>query len=100
MTAPYRDELAALEARYAALEAEVADRERARDEAARMLAEAKARARNEEIVADVLSGGPERRRRRNLTIVAAVVGVVAIAFGGVYLKTRKSAQARREAEIL
>jgi BMFP domain-containing protein YqiC len=29
MTAPYRDDLAALEARYAALEAEVADRERA-----------------------------------------------------------------------
>lgn len=95
MTAPYRDELAALEARYAALEAEVAERERARDEAARMLAEAKARARNEEIAADIRSGGPERRHQRRM-MIGATVGMAVIGASAAYmLATRKSTREER-----
>jgi hypothetical protein len=95
MTAPYRDDLAALEARYAALEAEVADRERARDEAARMLAEAKARARNEEIAADVRAGGPERRRQRYY-MIGTMAAMLAVGIGAAYhLATRKPTREQR-----
>jgi hypothetical protein len=99
MTAPYRDDLAALEARYAALEAEVADRERARDEAARMLAEAKARARNEEAWADLVAGGPARRKQRAM-MIGAVVAMAAIGVGAVYLAKRRPSREKREAEVL
>jgi hypothetical protein len=99
MTAPYRDDLAALEARYAALEAEVADRERARDEAARMLAEAKARARNEEAWADLVVGGPTRRKQRAMTI-GALVAMAAIGVGAVYLAKRRPSREKREEEML
>ena len=71
---PYRSDLEALEARHAALEAEVADKVRRRDEAARMLDEARARQRADVIAADVAAGGPERRRKR---MVAVVLGSLA-----------------------
>jgi len=72
---PYRSDLEALEARYAVLEAEVADRTRARDEAARLLVEARARQRDEAIAADREAGGPERRRRRAALLAFGVIGL-------------------------
>jgi len=80
---PFRSDIDALEARHASLEAEVAERTRARDEAAQMLAEARMRERNTEIAADFASGGPARRRRRAVTIVLTVfafgIGVASFA---------------------
>lgn len=73
---PYRSDLEALEARHAALEAEVADRVRQRDDAARMLAEARARERDAEIAADHASGGPARRKA---FVVSVALGAVAFA---------------------
>jgi hypothetical protein len=72
---PYRNDLDALEARHAALAAEVADRTRARDEAARMLVEARARQRDEQIAADYAAGGLERRRRRAALVAFGALGL-------------------------
>ncbi|MBA3499062.1 MAG: hypothetical protein M4D80_30345 [Myxococcota bacterium] len=82
---PYRSDLDALEARHAALEVEVNDRVRQRDEAARMLHEARARQRDADRAADHAAGGPDRRRRRTLILIAAGLAVVAgfIAMGRV-----------------
>ena len=79
---PYRNDLEALEARHAALEAEVADKVRRRDEAARMLEEARARQRAATIAADMAAGGPARRQRQ---MVAVVLGSIAflVALGAV-----------------
>lgn len=79
---PYRNDLEALEARHAALEAEVADKVRRRDEAARMLEEARAQQRAANIAADFAAGGPARRQRQ---MVAVVLGSIAflIALGAV-----------------
>jgi hypothetical protein len=74
---PYRSDLEALEARHAALEAEVTDRVRQRDEAARMLHEARARQRDADVAADYADGGPARRRRRTLVLICAGLAVVA-----------------------
>ena len=65
----YRNDVEALEARYRALEAELALRTQARDEAARMLAEARARADREAELADIVSGRRAHRRRRQRTIL-------------------------------
>jgi hypothetical protein len=92
---PYRNDLEALEARHAALEAEVADKIRRRDEAARMLEEARARQRAEAIAADYASGGHARRQKR---MVAVVLGSIAflIAMGAaVRILHRGDDRARR-----
>jgi hypothetical protein len=86
---PYRSDLEALEARHAALEAEVTDRVRQRDEAARMLHEARARQRDADLAADYAAGGPDRRRRRTFTLICAGLAVVVgfIAMGRVSSRT-------------
>ena len=78
----YRDDVAALEARVAALSADLAVRQRERDDAARLLAEARARADADAYLADLASGGPARRRRKRARIAAAIAGVTMI-LGGV-----------------
>src|SRR5688572_4631261 len=85
----YRDDVEALEARHAALEAEVAERARARDEAARLLAEARAHREAERQLADLASGGPTRRRRRRI-LIAAVVGALALVGVGVAYRLARS----------
>jgi hypothetical protein len=77
----YRDDVAALEARVAALSADLAVRMRERDDAARMLDEARARAHAEAFIADLESGGPARRRRKRLRIAAATAGLAMIVGG-------------------
>lgn len=77
----YRDDVAALEARVAALSADLAVRQRERDEAARLLAEARARAESDAYLADLASGGPARRRRKRARIAAAIAGVTMIVGG-------------------
>jgi hypothetical protein len=86
----YRNDLDALEARYAALEAEVADKVRARDEAATMLAEARDRDRARQVAADIASGGPARRRRRAINIGVTVAAAAILLAGVVRLATRPS----------
>ena len=77
----YRDDVLALEARLAALTADVAERERERDEAARMLHEARARAHADAYLADLAAGGPARRRRKRVRIAAMIAGLVMIVGG-------------------
>ena len=77
----YRDDVSALEARLAALSADVAVRVRERDEATRMLDEARARAHAEAYLADLAAGGPARRRRKRLRITAMVMGLAMIVGG-------------------
>ncbi len=74
----YRDDVEALKARHAVLEAELVERTRARDEVAQMLAEARAREEAERRRADLAAGGPARRWRRGL-LIAVAVGVLAVA---------------------
>ncbi len=78
----YRSDLDAMEARVASLDAELAERSAERDEALRMLEEARARERNDRIYADYAAGGPARRFRRNCWIgggilIAAILGMFA-----------------------
>lgn len=68
----YRNDVEALEARLAALDGEVAEQTRARDEAAALLAEARARAEMSGLAADWAAGGPMQRRRRRFRIAAGV----------------------------
>jgi hypothetical protein len=77
----YRDDVHALEQRVAALSAELAVRVRERDEAARMLDEARARAAADAYLADLATGGPARRRRTRLRIAATVAGLAMIVGG-------------------
>lgn len=79
----YRDDAQALEARLAALTADVAARERERDEAARTLDEARARAHADAYLADLDAGGPARRRRKRIRIAALIAGL-AIIVGGLF----------------
>jgi hypothetical protein len=88
MVMAYRGDLEALEARVAALSADLAERERERDEAARMLEEARARASAEAFIADLESGGPARRRRKRLQIAAMIAGLVMIVGGLVAYRVR------------
>jgi hypothetical protein len=91
----YRSDLEALEARHAALEAEVAERTRQRDEIARMVDEARSREHHANIARDWAAGGPARRRRRNINIGVAVGVVMVLGLGVVRLATRPSARERR-----
>lgn len=79
----YRDDVSALEARLAALSAELTVRVRERDEAARLLDEARARANAEAYLADLAAGGPARRRKRRIRIAAMVAGLAMI-IGGLF----------------
>jgi hypothetical protein len=88
----YRSDLEALLARHVALEAEVAERTRARDEVARLLADARALAEAERQQADRAVGGPARRRRRR-TLIAATVTAFALVAGAVGYRL---AQPRRD----
>jgi len=81
----YRNDVDALEARYRAVQAEVDEKTRARDDVARMLEEARARERNDELYRDFASGGPQRRRRRRIRIGVTLAAVVTIAMGGVFV---------------
>ena len=86
---PFRSDIDALEARHAVLTTEVAERTRARDEAAQMLAEARLRERNSEIAADYAAGGPARRKRRAITIVLGTFALGIAIAGFVRLKANE-----------
>ena len=75
----YRSDLEALLARHVALEAEVRERIRARDEVARLLAEARALEEAERQLADRAAGGPARRR----TLIAAAMTALTLVAGSV-----------------
>lgn len=78
MTTPFRSDVDALAARHAVLEAELADKVRARDEAARMLAEARAKQH------DVARGDTPRARalaQHRRRVVFACLGVMMFALG-------------------
>jgi hypothetical protein len=68
----YRNDVDALEARLAALQGDVKETTKARDEVAQLLAEARARAAAEGLAADWAAGGPQRRRRRRIWIAVAL----------------------------
>jgi hypothetical protein len=82
----YRNDIDALEARHAALEAEVADRTRARDEAARMLDEARGRAAVELREREA----PLRRQRAIAIMIFLAVGSI-MTYGVVKRLTRETA---------
>jgi len=89
MAMAYRSDVEALEARVHALSAELADRQRERDEVAQLLADARAREHAESVIADLEAGGPARRRRKKIKIAAAV-GALALAIAGFgYRVTRR-----------
>jgi hypothetical protein len=76
----YRNDVDALEARYRALEAELAETKRARDAVAQLLAEARARALDGSRLIDLSLRGPARRRRQRslfagLAMLLALAGV-------------------------
>jgi hypothetical protein len=85
----YRGDVEALEARVAALTADLAVRMRERDEVARLLDEARARAHAEAYFADLQSGGPARRRRKRLRI-AAIAASLAMIVGGLFAYRARS----------
>jgi hypothetical protein len=95
MDMAYRGDVEALEARVAALTADLAVRVRERDEVARLLDEARARAGAEAYFADLASGGPARRRRRRLRI-AAITASVAMIVGGLFAYRARSHHDRYE----
>ena len=88
----YRNDLEALEARHAALEAEIAERTHERDEAARLLAEARERERamQTEIVVDP----SPRRRQQMIAIAAGVLAVIGIVVGIAHLAKQSREEAR------
>jgi len=77
----YRDDVGALEARLETLESELAAKTRQRDEAARLVIEAKARARNDALAADWAAGGPQRRRRQRIALLVAMMMALTAAVG-------------------
>jgi hypothetical protein len=97
---PYRSNLEALEARHAALEAEVADRVQQRDEAARMLDEARSRQRDADVAADLASGGPDRRRRRSFVLVFAGLAIVAAFIGMARVRSTSIERERFYARVM
>jgi hypothetical protein len=96
----YRDDISALEARVEALSAEVADRERERDEAARILFEARAREYEQRVAADIAAGGPQRRMRRRLQIIVSTIAVVLAIAGIVMFASHRSAKRDRVEQAL
>jgi len=81
----YRRDLDALEARHAALDAEVAAKRRERDQVGEMLHDAHEKERAAIVQADIDAGGPEWRRRRVIHIVIGVLAVVVLGLGLVRL---------------
>lgn len=81
----YRDDVEALENRHRVLEGEIAARERARDEVAEMITEARARRDVEAHLADLAAGGPARRRRKRI-LTAIAAGLFVLAGAGVAVK--------------
>ena len=77
----YRDDVGALEARLTTLESELVAKTRQRDEAARLLIEAKARANNDALAADWAAGGPLRRRRHRVALVISSLMALTAAIG-------------------
>ena len=71
----YRNDVEALEARYRVLEAELAEKRIARDEAASLLADARARAEHERAVIDLATHGP---RRYGYGVILAVMMLAAL----------------------
>jgi len=84
----YRNDVDALQARLAAIQGDLDATTRQRDEAARLLAEARARAAAEGLAADWAAGGPQRRRRRRVKIALAATALVALGSGVTYKLTR------------
>jgi hypothetical protein len=82
----YRSDVDALEARHRALEAELAQRVRERDDVARMLAEARAQECAEHARIDAVMGGPMRRRRAALLVAVALL-LITVAGAMTYRKT-------------
>ncbi len=77
----YRDDVGALEARLTTLESELAAKTRQRDEAARNLIEAKARAQSDALAADWAAGGPQRRRKRRVALIVSSLMALTAAIG-------------------
>ena len=92
----YRSDVQALEARVEALSVDLAERVRERDEAARMLDEARARASAEAYLADLDSGGPARRRRTRLRLAAMTAGLAMIVGGLLAYRARSHRDHRFE----
>jgi hypothetical protein len=89
----YRNDVDALEARLANVQAELDAKTRARDEAAALLVEARARAQADQLAADWASGGP--RRRRDNRLLLAVLGTMALTAGiAAFIKVRHHAASR------
>lgn len=95
----YRGDVEALEARVAALTADLAERVRERDETARMLEEARARAHADAVIADLESGGPARRRRKRLRIAAMSAGIAMLVGGLLAYRARSHRVDRFEAAM-
>jgi len=92
----YRDMVDSLAARLAVLETQVGERTRERDDVARMLAEAQARAKDEAWV----EAAPVRARRwRRGFIAVAVAAVLAGIVGALVPARRSSAAAQLDAAI-
>ena len=77
----YRDDVSALEARLTTLESELAAKTRQRDDAARLVIEAKARARNDALAADWAAGGPQRRKKQRIALLVSSVMALTAAVG-------------------
>ena len=94
----YRDDVTALEARHRALEADLAERTRERDDVARLLAEAKERAAYESrMLAEALAGATRRKRQR--TLIAGAIAAAAVIVGAAeYRATHRGAD--RTAELV
>jgi hypothetical protein len=76
----YRDDVEALEARHRALETELAQRTRERDDVARLLAEARERAAYESrLLAEAMAGVTRRKRQR--TLIASAIATAAVIVG-------------------
>jgi cell division septum initiation protein DivIVA len=93
----YRNDVEALEARRATLEAEIAQRSRARDELSRMIVEARLSEEAERRLADLAAGGPARRRRRRIHI--AIATVMAVVAGVAVYRVAPSRRDRNDAAI-
>ena len=78
----YRDDLDALEARHAALTAEVNERTRERDDVAQLLASARAVEAERRRLADLVASAPARARRRQAFVGVAVAVAATVALGG------------------
>lgn len=94
----YRDDIEALEARHRALEAEVIERSRARDEVARMLADARARVQHEAAMIDHVVGRARRGRRRMW--FACAMAVLVVIGGGIGYGLARSTGPDRDEQML